>query len=602
MFFSLPCLVAIFGKCAWKGAILEIGHNADDFLFLRLATEFPNLKSFVHSEYSQFDPETLLAHLHPNHQNLVFSIAISRLHRRGCNITKGEIPEADLWEKLVHLILATISADDSSEFVQCRVKLPNARTLNCTVFPPSNLALQRLLRAFPGMGHLEIRLEKPKLSETEEDEEEFVVQSEHHIPWPYVIRTLVVYTIWTASNRVDRVFCQMDFLVRLDVDWTGRRMLKELGRVCTNLKYARLDLRERCFRELVGLCVGYIRLKECRGSGHDILSDNIIGSAEWTCFGIKKLEMDVLGILRPSRGQESRLNTWRLNGNMGLTEEEQDATDLQLFSYEIQRQVYVRLGRPRELEELYLGQHIAPKTKVIFTKEEEDIPEGLEMKLASGLAELGVIGDLQKTGFGFTFGTPGLFSILASGLKDQYAMIETPNFLAYISSSLEPESCLACVPDFRLWHQVHTPLEHSHLAWKDPIWLWTIDFLDTTITECDYIWTDPSSSLEKIHLRIRRIRTRLADHARHIRHLTVDRDRDLQGAFLIGLNNLASLGLDGSMDEILHDNDEDLPELHEGTPLLVVVQPWKHEFDLEVFRNLDADGSVYWTWRNGEWR
>ncbi|KAF9135796.1 hypothetical protein BGX30_011451 [Mortierella sp. GBA39] len=156
------------------------------------------------------------------------------------------------------------------------------------------------------MGHLEIRLEKPKLSKTEEDEEEFEIQSEHHIPRPYVIKILVACTIWTASNRVDRVFCQMDFLVRLGVDWIGRRMLRKLG-------------------------------KECRGSGHDMLADDIIGSAEWTCLGIEKLEMDVVGVLRLSRGQESRLNTWRLSGNMGLTEEEQDVMDLQLFSYEIQR-------------------------------------------------------------------------------------------------------------------------------------------------------------------------------------------------------------------------------------------------------------------------
>ncbi|KAK5814750.1 hypothetical protein F5H01DRAFT_347274 [Linnemannia elongata] len=426
---------------------LEIGQNADEFLFLRLATELPNLKSFVHSEYSQFDPETLLVHPHPNLQNLVFRIAdlsaaqtraivvafpgLRSLSIPGCSVTKEEILEEDLWEELVHPILTTMSVDNPSGFVHCRVKFPNVRTLNSTVFPPNNLALQRLLKVFPVMGHLETRLEEPKLSDTEDDEEEFEIQSEYQIPRPCMIKSLVAYNVWTASNRIDRVFCQMDFLVRLNVDWIGRRTLRELGRVCTNLEYARFDLRERCSRELVGLFVGCPRLKECLGRGHDILADDIIGSAEWTCLGIKKLEIHVVGVLRLSPGQKARLETWSLIGNVGMTEAEQDVMDLQLFSYEIQRQVYARLGRLRALEELYLGRHSSPKAKGLGVsmaeEEEEEILEGLEMTLASGLAELGGIDNLRKICFGFAFGTPGLEADALAWLWERWAITERRN-------------------------------------------------------------------------------------------------------------------------------------------------------------------------------
>ncbi|KAF9146983.1 hypothetical protein BG015_011437 [Linnemannia schmuckeri] len=427
---------------------LEVGQNADEFLFLRLAAELPNLKSFVHSEYSQFDPDMLLAHSHTNLQNLVFRIAVlspaqaraivvafpglRSLSIPGCSITKEEILEVDLWEELVHPMLTTMSIDDPSGFVQCRVKFPNVRTLNCAVFLSTNLVLQRLLKAFPVVGHLEARSMEPKPSETEEDEEEFEIQSEHQIPRPCMIKTLIAYDVWRPSDRIDRVFCQMDLLVRLDVDWIGRRALRELGRVCTNLEYARFDLREGCSRELIGLFVGCPKLKECRGSGHEILADDIIGSAEWTCLGIRKLEIDVVGILRLSQGQETRLNTWRLNGNIELTEAEQDAMDLQLFSYEIQRQVYARLGRLRELKELYLGQHSTPKVNVArFTNEGVAISEGLEMTLASGLAELGGIKDLRMIAFDFEFVATGMEAGALAWLWERWSIKEGRRYWGY---------------------------------------------------------------------------------------------------------------------------------------------------------------------------
>jgi hypothetical protein len=183
---------------------------------------------------------------------------------------------------------------------------------------------------------------------------------------------------------------------------------------------------------LIGLFVGCPRLKECRGKGHDILADDIIGSAEWTCLGMKKLELDVVGVLRLSLGQESRLNTWRRKGSKALTEAEQDAMDLQLFSYEIQRQVYVRLGRLRELEELHLGPHSLPRTEVVgIAIEDEAVPGGLEMSLASGLAELGGIENLQKIGFGMVFQTPGIEADALALLWERWSIKQEPSYEGY---------------------------------------------------------------------------------------------------------------------------------------------------------------------------
>ncbi|KAG0285749.1 hypothetical protein BGZ96_010046 [Linnemannia gamsii] len=423
---------------------LEIGQNADDFLFLRIGTELPNLKSFVHSEYSHFDPDTLLEYPRPNLQNLVFRIAVlsaaqvraivvtfiglQSLSIPGCSITKEEIFENDLLEELVHPMLTTISVNDPSGLVQARVTFPKVRTLNGAFFPPNNLALQRLLKAFPVVSRLETRLESPKSSDIEDDDEEFEVQSEHQIPRLCMITTVIAYNVWAASNRIDRVFCQMDILVHLDVDWVGSRTLKQLGTVCSNLEYARFDLRERCSRELIGLFVGCPRLRECRGKGHEILADDIADSAEWTCLGMKKLEIDVVGVLRISRRQERQLSTWRLNGNMVLTEAQQDAMELQLFSHEIQRKVYARLGQLRELEELYLGRYSALGEQVLgFIEEEEGedgIPQGLEMTLESGLEELGGIDNLQKIGFGWMSKRPDIEANVLAWLWERWLIKE----------------------------------------------------------------------------------------------------------------------------------------------------------------------------------
>ncbi|KAF9135797.1 hypothetical protein BGX30_011452 [Mortierella sp. GBA39] len=171
-----------------------------------------------------------------------------------------------------------------------------------------------------------------------------------------------------------------------------------------------------------------------------------------------------------------------------------------------------------------------------------------------------------------------LFFILASGSEDQHAMIETPKFLAYIGSFLDPESCLACIPVFRLWHQIYTPCLWNTLTWpgktpsgSGPSTFSTPPSQNATISGpipyCPLIEVESveptveSSNLEKC--------TCGSDGSGLVLPTTV-----LQGALLVGLNNLTSLEFDRSMDEILHDNDVDLPDLHEGIPLLVGVQPW----------------------------
>ncbi|KAF9099896.1 hypothetical protein BGX23_009751 [Mortierella sp. AD031] len=424
---------------------MDVGQNADEFLFINLATGLPNLQSFVHSEYSQFDPEALLLHPHHNLRHLVFRIAslsaeqlravvatfpaLCSLSVPECYISKEEIIEADLWQELVHPSLTRMSIDDPSGLLQSRVKFPNVRTVNVSVFLPNNLGLQRFLKVFPLVGQLEARRVNSGSREVGNDEEEFEVQSEHRIPRPCLIKTLVAYNVWSLSDRIDRVFSQMDFLVRLDVDWIGPRALKVIGRVCKSLEYARFDLRTRCSQELVGLFIGCPKLKECLGHGHAILADDIIGSAEWTCIGIKKLEIDVVGVLRLSLEEETTLSTWRLVGNSFMSDKEQDAMDLQLFSYAIQRQVYERLGRLKELEEICFGPHSSPKqaTGVVmgdYLWSSDSTQEGLELTLSSGLAELGALDKLQQIGFEWAGQDQGLGEAEVAWVLERWSMEE----------------------------------------------------------------------------------------------------------------------------------------------------------------------------------
>ncbi|KAK3833596.1 MAG: hypothetical protein J3R72DRAFT_453237 [Linnemannia gamsii] len=418
---------------------LEVGQNADEFLFSHIMT-LPNLKCFTHSEHSQLDPVSLLKQRHSNLQNLVFRIAeltavqlraivvafpvLQSLAIPTCSITDEELIEADLWQELVHPVLTTFSVDDLSGPVQCRLKFPNVKTLYCAIFPSTNLALQRLLNTFPMTCHLEARRAETNSNETRDQDEEFSLQSENQIPRLCMVTSLVGWNSWSPSNRIDRVFRQMDFLVRLDVGWIGPRVLKEIGKVCSKLEYAKFDLHEICSRELVGLFVGCPQLKECRGRGHELLADDIIGSAEWTCLGIKVLEIDVIGVLRLGYEQESRLNAWRDLGSTELTNDEQDAFELQLFSYDIQRQVYERLGRLKELEVLFMGQHSSPQGRVYDTEQGEILPVGLELTLASGLAELGGMEKLQKIRFDRQHGRESLEDEVRVWMWDRWSMVE----------------------------------------------------------------------------------------------------------------------------------------------------------------------------------
>ncbi|KAF9136324.1 hypothetical protein BGW39_000040 [Mortierella sp. 14UC] len=204
-------------------------------------------------------------------------------------------------------------------------------------------------------------------------------------------------------------------------------------------------------------------------------------------------------------------------------------------------------------------------------------------------------------------------------LLQRIMMIDTPELLAHIGQFLDPESCLACIAVCRLWRQVYTPCLWKTIIWTDPLWLRTLDYLDTTILEPGYVWNDPkwgpffslrelerrdtSMEFRQKQVRLQRITSILSDHSCHIRHLTIDRDRILQGALLAGLESLSSLVFCRSLDEVVHnddDEDEEVDDLEEGLALLVGVQLWEYEYSHRVFYNLNFRRSPYRS--RAQWR
>ncbi|KAF9136323.1 hypothetical protein BGW39_000039 [Mortierella sp. 14UC] len=147
---------------------LEVGLNADHFLLIELAFQFPNVESFVYTDVYMIDLTMwpFLSKPHHKLQTLTFKNPIASAHLRSIvafpvlqsfaiprsSITVEAILKAGIWQEPVHPSLTIVTIDDLSGPVQCRLRFPNVRTVYIAAFPPTNLALQRLCKFFPVIG------------------------------------------------------------------------------------------------------------------------------------------------------------------------------------------------------------------------------------------------------------------------------------------------------------------------------------------------------------------------------------------------------------------------------------------------------------------
>ncbi|KAF9151292.1 hypothetical protein BG015_006858 [Linnemannia schmuckeri] len=308
---------------------LELGMNADNFIFHNLETLLPNLESFVHVDRAFIDTGAVqLASPHQALRILDFQqvsitasqlraivIAFPVLHRLSITQARSRIYDVN-YDKYNTLISTTsfqiedilehssltylsIRHQPHIDFLRSRTKFPKITGIDRSVPIKNAYELRQLLWAFPALERLDSEYE---LGERVPLRAEEII---HEKDREYRLRSLNINTSSFSTCDLDSCIAQMPFLVLLEISggFLDGRVLTELARTCKNLQYARFDLQEECSQELNALFVGCSKLKECLGKGHRVRAEDIIGGPEWSCHSLEKLDMKIVGVPRLSAEQ-----------------------------------------------------------------------------------------------------------------------------------------------------------------------------------------------------------------------------------------------------------------------------------------------------------
>ncbi|KAF9139624.1 hypothetical protein BGX30_007678 [Mortierella sp. GBA39] len=304
---------------------LELGMNADNFIFHNLATLLPNLDSFVHVDRAFIHTGAVqLASPHQALRILDFQqvsmtasqlraivVAFPVLHRLSITQARSRIYDVnydkynivtsptsfqveDIFE---HSSLASLSIRHQPhiDFLRSRTRFSRITGIDRSVPIKNAYELRQLLWAFPSLESLDSEYE---LGERVPLRAEEIVHEDRE----YHIRSLNINTSSFSTCDLDSCIAQMPFLALLEISggFLDGRVLTELARTCVHLVYARFDLQEECSQELNALFVGCSKLRECLGKGHRVWAEDIMNGPEWTCSGLEKLDMKVGGVPRLS--------------------------------------------------------------------------------------------------------------------------------------------------------------------------------------------------------------------------------------------------------------------------------------------------------------
>ncbi|KAG0271077.1 hypothetical protein BGZ95_001182 [Linnemannia exigua] len=431
---------------------IELGCDADDYLLANLAT-IPSLKSFVHSEYPvKFHPQVL--RLQPPHcalKRLVFIECISSKQLRSLAVAfpalnylsaqnifeceedvnnhtgnkysngaeKAEVLE---WNSLKAFNISG-QTNDFRGILQAQVRFPRITRFNRNL-SLGGCMIPLVLWTFPGLQTLVAHTgNSPIFSLTDEEEELYCREGD-----AYPVQNLIIDELKFRSTGPKPVLACMTSLVVLKV-YSGLlegSVLTSITKTLRNLQHLWFDLQAGCSREMMNLLVECpATLKICRGYGHRVLAEDLIGSAEWACGGLEELDIEIVGIPRLSKADEKLLeDLWKRDLSLSsammmtvevnsaeeenamrqirkkmrqlgheLTDDETRALGLQQSSYSIQRKVYQRLGRLTQLQEIAFNKG----RRNNYTWEGEEGALGtLEFTLESGLGELAGLMHLKK--------------------------------------------------------------------------------------------------------------------------------------------------------------------------------------------------------------
>ncbi|KAG0284329.1 hypothetical protein BGZ96_011290 [Linnemannia gamsii] len=355
---------------------LDVGMHIEDFLLSKLAVLLPNLESFVHSSFPNFDSISLSSTLHHNLRILAFSrCSIDQHQLRSivkafpaledlsvdvfpCGLAAAETIEYEQEGILEHTSLQKLVIRNCYSITSISgvgVRFPTARTVIIDRGEDHRIdedmlaidLLQQLMDAFPILDYLEanyICWQEDLVAEAQEPD---------RLGYPLIVMVFFCKDRFPADHtNLSFLISRLPFLVRLELGEVGGTVLNMIADTCKALVYTRFNIKGCCSCELCNLLTECSMLKECLGSGHVVMAEDVVNGPEWTCLGIEKLNIVVQFDMDWAPAYTEGKVGIRFVGRSGETtfSEEKDTLEWQReAAYSIVRQVYARIGRLKNL-------------------------------------------------------------------------------------------------------------------------------------------------------------------------------------------------------------------------------------------------------------
>ncbi|KAF9132691.1 hypothetical protein BGW39_011554 [Mortierella sp. 14UC] len=361
----------------------EIGQGAENFLLANLAEYFPNVTSFVHSGAAPFDRSILPQP--PQLQKALRSLEF--VWNEEANVDARELRWIVMaFPALEELTLTVGNKSDSDREMDLSV-LQETRIIFHSVKELMRwnedeeqvFDFTRLLCFFPALERFEFTNQAVFTDPVRDIEEAFGGKF-------YWFKTMVLGCgAWLFSDEANQVISKAPFLTRVKLHCVFPSTLLALADNCPNLEYAHFN-----------------------GDYEDSYSLELSQLFDWTCNGLKKLDIMIGDILRVERKQEEMmekaLNKSKMNGGQGF-DDLQEKVHQQLLSLDsqpksrlLQEMVFSRLARLKHLEELDLrNQRMKSRGQIDMDFHMHD--GTLDFTLEAGLKELHGLSQLRRIAF-----------------------------------------------------------------------------------------------------------------------------------------------------------------------------------------------------------
>ncbi|KAF9148323.1 hypothetical protein BG015_009945 [Linnemannia schmuckeri] len=398
-----------------------------DFVFVNLGTRYQNITSFVYPNTDDFangilsktatsttlrrlklqrriDAENLakIGRIFPELRELFLLIVQVSPHFQYSSDNGddsgivGQSKEPPLFSKLEYLSATTIY--DIASLSRAGIRLPAVKRIDPTIKFRTLAYLWIVMRAYPTLEYLDAMetLSPNRRYGDALDPSSLKPTSSLRL------RTLILSHGPKFGAGVGGMLEVMPMLSHLELGLIPPSALEVMAKNCRDLVHTRFNLEQgKGHKELNKLFKALSKLKVCRGRGHEILADDFVEDHNWTCFGLRELDLRIVGVPRMTEAQERIWETMQQDHrSIGNTSEERVAATQQNFSCQFQKSVYKNLAKYVHLRHLNLGGLDSVQSGTATTGADHTAPDCLELTLESGLSELASIPFLETLGVG----------------------------------------------------------------------------------------------------------------------------------------------------------------------------------------------------------